>query len=108
LWLLIDNYNVLNQKAADKYPKSRKILEGVERTEAAQSTQSFQNRQKEAREIIRLTPIDYANAGILSLYDWSVKDREAHDREMAKYRRYLMKLCTLSHEVDNKLGQETK
>jgi len=47
----------------------------------------------------RLTPTDYAKAGIRKLYDWSVKDREAHDREMEKYRQYLMKLCSMSHEV---------
>jgi hypothetical protein len=47
----------------------------------------------------RLTPLDYANAGILKSYDLSVKEREAHDRRMEKYRVYLMKLCVLSSEV---------
>jgi hypothetical protein len=47
----------------------------------------------------RLTPVDYSDAGILKLYDWSVKEREAHDKIMENYRRYLMKLCSLSHET---------
>jgi hypothetical protein len=47
----------------------------------------------------RLTPVDYSVAGILKLYDWSVKEREAHDKTMENYRRYLMKLCSLSHEI---------
>jgi hypothetical protein len=59
----------------------------------ADEARSAQNTSK------RLTPVDYSNLGIVKLYDWSVKDREAHDREMADYRRYLMKLCTLSREV---------
>jgi hypothetical protein len=44
----------------------------------------------------RLTPMDYANVGILKGYDKSAKDREAHDKYMEKYRLYLMKLCTES------------
>ncbi len=47
----------------------------------------------------RLTPTDYANAGILKGYDKSAKEREAHDKYMEKYRLYLMKLCTESDEV---------
>ncbi len=48
----------------------------------------------------RLTPADYSQAGILKSYDWSVAEREAHDKDMEKYRTYLMKLCSLSHEVE--------
>jgi hypothetical protein len=47
----------------------------------------------------RLTPLDYANAGILKPYDRSAKEREAHDKLMEKYRLYLMKLCTLSSDL---------
>ena len=50
----------------------------------------------------RLSPTDYAHAGLLQLYDYSVKDREAHDKLMAKYREYLMKLCSLSSEGTKK------
>ena len=46
----------------------------------------------------RLTPSDYANAGILKIYDRSAKEREAHDKLMEKYRLYLMKLCAESNE----------
>ena len=56
---------------------------------------------KYQKEVRRLTPLDYSKAGLLKPYDWSVKDREAHDREMEKYRQYLMKLCTLSHKLKN-------
>lgn len=45
----------------------------------------------------RLTPTDYANAGILKDYDKSAKERETHDKYMEKYRLYLMKLCTESN-----------
>jgi hypothetical protein len=56
---------------------------------------------KYAKEAVkRLTPADYSKAGILKAYDWSVKEREAHDKEMAKYRLYLMKLCILSHKLE--------
>ncbi|MCW4019306.1 MAG: hypothetical protein NWF00_11615 [Candidatus Bathyarchaeota archaeon] len=54
----------------------------------------------------RLTPADYAKAGILMQYDWSVKDREAHDEEMEKYRQYLMELCSLSHEIEETKSQK--
>ncbi len=56
---------------------------------------------KEQRNAVRLrlTPTDYANVGVLKPYDWSVEDREAHDRQMEKYRQYLMKLCTISREI---------
>ena len=47
----------------------------------------------------RLTPADYSKAGILKLYDWSVREREAHDIEMGSYREYLMKLCNLFHQT---------
>jgi len=62
----------------------------------------------ERKEITRLTPDDYAKAGILKSYDWCVKDREAHDKEMERYRQYLMKLCELSKEVtvSQKSGDE--
>ncbi len=76
--------------------------------QTAHSTQALQTERKDSKEITRLTPVDYAKAGILRLYDWSVKDREAHDIEMVKYRQYLMKLCTLSHEIDTELCQEAK
>jgi hypothetical protein len=48
----------------------------------------------------RLTPEDYSKAGILKLYDWSVREREAHDIEMGSYREYLMKLCNLFHKTE--------
>ncbi|MBT0159719.1 hypothetical protein G4O51_07015 [Candidatus Bathyarchaeota archaeon A05DMB-2] len=48
--------------------------------------------EKARREVKRLTPLDYSKSGILKLYDWSVKEREAHDKIMQKYREYLMKL----------------
>jgi hypothetical protein len=72
------------------------------------STQTLQNERKEPKEITRLTPVDYAKAGIVRLYDWSVEDREAHDREMTKYRQYLMKLCVISHQIDIESSQEAK
>ena len=69
------------------------------------STSSISSIQQEVenkyqKEVRRLTPLDYSKAGLLKPYDWSVKDREAHDKEMEKYRQYLMKLCTLSHEIE--------
>ncbi|XES78483.1 MAG: hypothetical protein ACBZ72_06315 [Candidatus Bathyarchaeia archaeon] len=60
--------------------------------------------QKEGSK--RLTPDDYSNAGILKLYDWSVKGREAHDKEMVKYRQYLMKLCKISHDVEASINHK--
>ena len=54
----------------------------------------------------RLTPVDYSKAGIVKLYDWSVKERETHDKEMEKYRQYLMKLCSLSHEIEDSKSRE--
>ena len=48
----------------------------------------------------RLTSSDYANAGIFKLYDRSVKEREAHDKLMEKYRLYLMKLCAESNGLN--------
>jgi hypothetical protein len=60
------------------------------------------------REVKRLTPLDYSNAGILKSYDWSVKEREAHDKIMEKYRQYLMKLCTLSHEITGLPNEESE
>jgi hypothetical protein len=47
----------------------------------------------------RLTPADYSKAGLLQAYDWSVQEREEHDKNMEKYRHYLMKLCSLSHSM---------
>ncbi len=73
--------------------------------QSSHSTQTLQNKRKGSKDITRLTPVDYAKAGILRLYDWSVEDREAHDREMAKYRQYLMRLCVLSHEIDTGLSR---
>jgi hypothetical protein len=64
-----------------------------------QASSSIQQKETERRENKRLTPADYARAGIVRHYDWSVKDREAHDKEMERYRQYLMKLCTLTNEV---------
>jgi hypothetical protein len=60
------------------------------------------------REVKRLTPMDYSKIGILKPYDWSVKEREAHDRVMEKYRRYLMKLCALSHETEETANAESE
>jgi hypothetical protein len=54
---------------------------------------------KARKEVKRLTPMDYSKIGILKPYDWSVKEREAHDKIMEKYRQYLMKLCALSREL---------
>ena len=54
---------------------------------------------KNRKDVKRLTLMDYSKAGILGIYDWSAKEREAHDKIMKNYRRYLMKLCTLSHDV---------
>jgi hypothetical protein len=48
----------------------------------------------------RLTPADYSRAGILKAYDWLPKDREAHDKEMVKYRQYLMKLCKMLRQTE--------
>lgn len=70
------------------------------------STPTQQIERKGLREVTRLTPADYSKAGILKLYDWSVKDREAHDREMIKYRQYLMELCTLVHGAESTTCQE--
>lgn len=54
---------------------------------------------KNGKDVKRLTPMDYSKVGILGIYDWSAKEREAHDKIIENYRRYLMKLCTLSHQV---------
>lgn len=54
---------------------------------------------KNRKDVKRLTPMDYSKVGILRIYDWSAREREAHDKIMERYRRYLMKLCTLSNEV---------
>lgn len=56
----------------------------------------------------RLTPNDYANAGILKLYDRSAKEREAHDKLMEKYRLYLMKLCAVSDGLTIQECEETE
>jgi hypothetical protein len=66
------------------------------------SSLSAQNEigNKYQKDVRRLTPLDYSKAGLVKPYDWSVKDREAHDKEMEKYRQYLMKLCTLSHVIE--------
>jgi hypothetical protein len=48
--------------------------------------------EKTRREVKRLTPLDYSKMGLVKLYDWSVKEREAHDKIMEKYREYLMRL----------------
>lgn len=56
----------------------------------------------------RLTPSDYSEAGILKNYDWSVKGREEHDEEMAKYRQCLMNLCQLSHEIGDLINPSEK
>ena len=66
---------------------------------------SFEGKyQKEVAK--RLTPADYSKAGIVKSYDWSVKEREAHDKEMEKYRLYLMKLCSLSNEIEESKSRE--
>ncbi len=69
-------------------------------------TSVFGSRRHKEGETKRLTPADYADAGILKSYDWSVKDREIHDKDMEKYRHYLMKLCQLSSEVDGFCEEE--
>jgi len=50
------------------------------------------------KDVKRLTLMDYSKAGILGIYDKSVKERIAHDKLMAYYRKYLVKLCELSSE----------
>jgi hypothetical protein len=41
---------------------------------------SFEEKsQKELAK--RLTPADYSEAGIVKSYDWSVKERETHDKK---------------------------
>lgn len=72
--------------------KLRKVLRRVIKVQAATATSKEVVGEKAHREGKRLTPIDYSKMGILKLYDWSVKEREAHDRIMEKYRQYLMKL----------------
>jgi hypothetical protein len=57
------------------------------------------------RDVKRLTPLDYSKMGLVKLYDWSVKEREAHDKIMEKYREYLMKL---SKEANRPTGLESE
>lgn len=71
------------------------------------SQQSFERRSQKD-DLKRLTPSDYSKAGILKNYDWSVKGREEHDEEMVKYRRCLMNLCQLSHEIEELSNQLEK
>jgi hypothetical protein len=52
--------------------------------------------------------MDYSNAGVLGIYDWSAKERQAHDKIMENYRRYLMRLCTISHEVVGLTSKESE
>lgn len=67
-----------------------------------------ENNAMNPRNTKRLTPVDYANAGILKLYNRTAKDREAHDKQMQKYRQYLMKLCTLSDDSSIQECEETE
>jgi hypothetical protein len=77
----------------------------LEALSSQQTEPQQKNRRDPKRE--RLTPLDYSKAGILKTYDWSVKERENHDKEMEKYREYLMKLCSLSHKSPEVTGEET-
>jgi len=61
------------------------------------STQN-ENKTRDRKDVKPLTLKAYLDVRILGTYDWSVKEREAHDKIMENYRRYLMKLCTLSNE----------
>jgi hypothetical protein len=63
---------------------------------------------KNRKDVKRLTPMDYSNAGVLGIYDWSAKERQAHDKIMENYRRYLMRLCTISHEVVGLTSKESE
>ncbi len=73
---------------------------------ACEDNQSVPEGKPRKESSKRLTPEDYSKVGILKNYDWSVKGREAHDKEMVKYRQYLMKLCSLSHEVEEAINQK--
>jgi hypothetical protein len=68
------------------------VLGRVIKVQAASTTPKEAVGENTRREIKRLTPLDYSKMGIVKLYDWSVKEREAHDKIMEKYRQYLMKL----------------
>jgi hypothetical protein len=73
-------------------------FKGDFKVQVAASTQN-QIGAKNSKDVKRLTVMDYSKAGIVGIYDWSTKERESHDKIMENYRRYLMKLCNLSHEV---------
>ncbi len=66
--------------------------------QVAVSTQN-DNSTSDHKVVKPLTLKAYLDARILGTYDWSVEEREAHDKIMENYRRYLMKLCTLSNGV---------
>jgi hypothetical protein len=76
----------------------------VQVAESAQSEIETRN----GKSVKRLTRTDYSKAGILGIYDWTPKEREAHDKAMENYRRYLIKLCTLSHEVVGSPSEESE
>jgi hypothetical protein len=86
--------------------KFRQVLWRVVEVQAAATATSKEVVSEKAhREAKRLTPMDYSKIGILKLYDWSVKEREAHDKMMQKYREYLMKL---SKEVSRPTSLESE
>ena len=75
--------------------------------QVAASTQN-QIGARNSKDVKRLTLMDCSEARILGIYDWSAKERESHDKIMENYRRYLMKLCNLSHEVVGLLRVESE
>jgi predicted nucleic acid-binding protein len=76
-----------------------KLERKIVKMQVTESTQN-ENNSRDRKDVKRLPLSAYIDAGILGTYDSSVKEREAHDKIMENYRRYLMKLCTLSNEAE--------
>ncbi len=74
--------------------------------QAATTTPKEEVAENIRREVKRLTPRDYSKMGLVKLYDWSVKEREAHDKIMEKYREYLMKLSREAQQIGKGLKGE--
>lgn len=64
--------------------------------------------KRNPKDVKRLNLANYTEARILETYDWSVKERVAHDKMMENYRRYLMKLSTLSQETAEWSSEESE
>ncbi len=62
-------------------------------------TATTDTEKKQRRNAKRLNPTDTSAKGFVRLCDWSVKDRNTHNKEMQAYRQYLRKLCNLTDEV---------